>query len=70
MIVRETHLSVMLTDAENDYNSITIKWLEEWFLDWLILCKIQLHRQKSTKSISRIFLHTSSSIVGSFCNVL
>lgn len=40
MIVREIYLLVMLIDVENDYNLIIIKWLEEWFFDWLIFCKI------------------------------
>lgn len=51
MAARQTHSSVMLTDPARDYNSITMKWLEEWFLDWMILYKIQPHRKKSTKPI-------------------
>lgn len=50
MAARQTHPSGMLTDPARDYNSITMKWLEEWFLDWFILYKIQLHRKKNQQN--------------------
>lgn len=55
MIVRQSHPSVMLIDPEIDYNSITMKWLEEWFLDWLILGNIQLHTKKQQNLFKEFF---------------
>ena len=56
MITWQAYTStVMLTDPERDYNSITMKWLEEWFFDWLILCKIQLHRNPPQQNPFKYF---------------
>lgn len=59
-----------LTDLERDYNSITMKCLEEWLLDWLILGNIQLHTQKNQQNtFEDFFLDISASITGSFWNL-